>query len=55
MSRIPCKQSKRIEMTGILKSGICYWNLLLKLLEFINEFIIEFIIEIEMEMTGIYY
>ena len=51
MSQIPCKQSKRIEMTGILKSGIYHWNLLLKLLEFINEFIIE----IEIEMTGIYY
>ena len=36
MSQIPCKQSKRIEMTGILKSGIYYRNLLL-------EFIIEII------------
>ena len=44
MSQIPCKQSKRIEMTGIY----C-WNLLLKLLEFINEF------TIEIEMAGIYY
>ena len=51
MSQIPCKQSKRIEMTGILKSGIYYRNLLWKLLEFINEFIIK----IEIEMTGICY
>ena len=32
MSQIPCKQSKRIEMTGILKSEIYYWNLLMNLL-----------------------
>ena len=40
MSQIPCKQSKKIEMTGILKSGIYYRNLLLECI---------------IEIIGIYY